>query len=203
MFRLLLICSCTHFHLFHKLKHLLWWQASHSSANGLWCLLSWAAVSIWWLNNGSSGAQTSGNKQAQSTLCISHFKSINKKKKRIIVGKQTISVTILTLELFFVLLTGGIVHTQSSATELSTVEVTHGAECRLLVLVLTEAITFWFSCFSVIYQPTTPVLLVLWIRHTIHAASGLMVIPETDDKTNFWEDVFQLLFCCFIWDITH
>lgn len=30
-----------------------------------------------------------------------------------------------------------------------------------------------------------------------------MVIPETDDKTNFWEDVLQLLFCCFIGDIPH
>lgn len=72
-----------------------------------------------------------------------------------------ILVSMLTLKLFFVLLTGSIVHAQSSATELSTIEVAHGTECRLLVLVLTEAITFWFSCFSVIYQPVTAVFLVL------------------------------------------
>lgn len=150
---LLLLCTCTHFHLFHKLKHLLWWQASHSSANGLWCLLSWTAVSIWWLNDWSSSPQTSGNKQ--SFIHISDH-----------CGTPSIRVSILTLELFFVFLTGSIVHTKSSTTELSAIEVAHGTECCLLVLVLTEAITFRFSCFSVVYQPTMAVLLVRWILHT-------------------------------------
>lgn len=81
MTRLLLICSCTHFHLFHKLKHLLRRQASHSSANGLRGLLSWAAVSIRWLNDGSSSAQTSGERQAQSIQFLIILNQSNEIKK--------------------------------------------------------------------------------------------------------------------------
>lgn len=58
----------------------------------------------------------------------------------------------LTLQLLFVLLAGCVVHTQGSPTELTSIQIPHGTECRLLVLIFTKAITFWFARLSVIHQ---------------------------------------------------
>lgn len=60
---------------------------------------------------------------------------------------------ILTLQLFFVLFTGSIVHSKCSPTEFTPIQVSHGTKCCLLVLVFTEAITLWLSRLPIIYQP--------------------------------------------------
>lgn len=191
---LLLLWTCTHFHLFHKLKHLLWWQASHSSANGLWCLLSWAAVSIWWLNDWSSSPQTSGNKQ---TEFYTHIRPLWNTQYS---SKHTHSWALLCFS-----------HWQHCPHEeldhwtlghwgcawhwvLSPGPGTHRSHNLSVFLFLCRIPTYNGSLISPVNTSH---------KYINHAVSRLMVIPETDDKTNFWEDVLQLLFCCFIGDIPH
>ena len=62
----------------------------------------------------------------------------------------------LTFELLFVFFTGSVVDAESPATELAPVEVPHGTECRLLVLVFTKAISLGLSRFPVVHQSRAP-----------------------------------------------
>ena len=74
----------------------------------------------------------------------------------------------LTFELLFVFFTGSIVDTQSPATELSPVEVPHGTECSLLVLIFTKAISLGLSRFPVVHQSrATEFRLLLPLRETV------------------------------------
>jgi len=59
----------------------------------------------------------------------------------------------LTLQLLLVLLAGRVVDAQGPPAELSPVQVPHGTEGRLLVLVLTEAIALRLSRLPVVDQP--------------------------------------------------
>lgn len=60
----------------------------------------------------------------------------------------------LTFELLLVLFTGSVVHAESPATELSPVEVPHGTEGGLLVLIFTKAIPLGLTRLPVIHQST-------------------------------------------------
>lgn len=57
----------------------------------------------------------------------------------------------LTFELLLVFLTCCVVNTERTTTELPSIQVPHGTEGRLLVLILTEPISFWLARLSVIH----------------------------------------------------
>jgi len=57
---------------------------------------------------------------------------------------------ILTSAFILSLLSGSYSHSQWSTIEVVIVKVSHGTLCCFQVLVLTEPITFWFACLSVI-----------------------------------------------------
>lgn len=129
-------------HLLHELKHLFRRQTGHSSADGLWSFLWLDTVSIRRLDDGSSGSQTC--RRTARTMRSLPNPPLN-------ATKGCFSLKLLTFELFLVFLTRCIVHTQSPAAELPPIQVTHGTEGRLLILVLTESISLWLSCLPVIH----------------------------------------------------